>query len=136
MVKHRWTYSAAVVVATVTIGTLTGVSGAYATPLTTHVAPASPTTAAGDPTVAAFTLYVGEKVELGFLTEYGFPGARYRVADQTILPKGLKLNKHTGLISGKPRLPETVQLTTFEVLDPAGQVITTVTEFFIILPAP
>ena len=81
--------------------------------------------AAGDSDVhaTALNLTVGEYVELDFLPSgYGFDGARYRVT--------------AGVIAGVPEVAETVQLSTFDVLDSAGRVANSVVEVFWINPKP
>jgi hypothetical protein len=95
----------------------------------------SSSAADADVHATALNLTVGEYVELDFLpTGYGFEGASYRLTDGVILPAGLKLNSSTGIISGKPEVAETVQLSTFEVVDSAGQVANSVVEVFWINP--
>lgn len=102
-------------------------------PSSSSVSSSSSSSSSGDADVhaTALNLTVGEYVELDFLPRgYGFEGASYRLTDGVILPQGLKLDSSTGVISGVPEVAETVQLSTFDVVDSVGRVANSVVEVF------
>lgn len=61
-------------------------------------------------------LFVGEYFEENFLDIGDGRSWTYRIAGHSMLPKGLELDEKTGKVHGVPE-EETVQLTTFVVID-------------------